>query len=129
MKVMYMLDICCVNGDHVSIHSDDPRALKCFADAHEHEGSTAFLRIEQCHDDPEEAYKVLKGILEARVSRTKDPAKNGWVIWPDYTITELEGFDYERDWSYKSDDYLILWAPPDYTAAEVLQIAKNARYV
>lgn len=58
------------------------------------------------------------------VHRDRRPGDVGYVIWPDYTVAvPLDEFDYERDWSHKSDDYTIVWCSPDLTEEQILEIA------
>lgn len=57
------------------------------------------------------------------VHKDKRPGDVGYVIWPDHTIVPLDEFNYERDYSYKSDDFTTVWCSPDLMEDEVLEIA------
>lgn len=52
-----------------------------------------------------------------------------WVIWPDYTIVRFEDFNYERDWSWKSDDYLTFYTPANFDDDDAIDWAREQRLV
>lgn len=47
------------------------------------------------------------------------------IVWADYTWTDAEDFDYEKDWSWMSDDYMEIEVPESLDDDEIEQWLKD----
>ena len=65
-----------------------------------------------------------------KINRVTEPTDADlYAVWPDGDFCQYEGFDYEGEWSHKSDDYSVDYAiaytedgTPLFTEAQVAEI-------